>query len=170
MIFLRTALIGALATGLAACGGSNEPASDAGDAAGAEAATSEFADIVEARQQNLKDLGGSFKAISDQLRSGNPDVAAIQEATETALGIANEDFVAWFPAGSGAESGLETDALPTIWSEADDFAAAHERLKGAAAELNDAALAGDPALIAEKFQATGGACKNCHDNFRKDDD
>ena len=131
MTVLRTALIGALATGLAACGGSEEPASDAGNAQ----ATSEFADIVEARQGNLKDLGGSFKAISDQLRSGNADIAIIQDAAATALDIANEDFPSWFPEGSGAESGLETDALPTIWSERDDFIAAHERLKGAAAEF-----------------------------------
>lgn len=165
MTMMRHVMIGVLAVGLAACGGAEDSA-DAGD----QAAASEFAGVIDARQQSLKDLGGAFKKISDQLRSGDPDTAEIQAAAATAAGIANKDFPSWFPEGSGAESGLDTDALASIWSEGDDFVAAHDRLKSAAAELNDAAQTGDAAEIEAKFRAMGGACKNCHDQFRRDDD
>ncbi len=165
MSVMQKTLVGAVAITLAACGGSSEPT----DAAG-QAVNSEFADIVETRQQKLKDLGGAFKSISDQLRSGEPDFTEIQSAASTVLEISNEDMALWFPEGSGPESGLDTDALATIWSERADFIAAHERLKTAAAELNEAAQGGDGAVTLEKFKAAGGACKNCHDKFRLDDD
>jgi cytochrome c556 len=164
MTIWRGLLAGACALGLTACGGAEDSSEATTDA------SSEFAEVIEARQQNLKNLGGAFKTISDQLRSGSPDVAEIQGATAKAQEIANMDFVSWFPEGSGAESGIDTDALDAIWTDAAGFAEAHEGLVAAAAELNEAALSGDVAEIGAKFQATGAACKNCHDNYRRDDD
>jgi cytochrome c556 len=127
------------------------------------------AEAIETRQQNMKDLGAAFKAISDQIRSGAPDTPEIQLAAATVTRVAGQDLASWFPRGSGMGSGFETDALDAIWADPDGFAEAVGRLKTAAPQLNDAAQSGDAASMGEAFQAAGGACRNCHEKFRLDD-
>jgi len=75
-----------------------------------------------------------------------------------------------FPAGSGPDSGKETEALATIWSNAKGFDAAVKAYQTAAAALLEAAREGDLAKAAEARGDIGKSCGGCHDDFRKDDD
>jgi len=63
-------------------------------------------------------------------------------------------------------SGVASDSLNGIWDNSEDFnnkaAAASQR----AFELADAAKEGKTAFM-QAFGATGGACKSCHDDYRK---
>lgn len=123
---------------------------------------------IEARQGQLEKVGEAFKAISDQLKADSPDIAIIQEAA-AAVPEATQDMADWWPEGSGPESGVETDALPSIWENMADFQEKVGNMKDAAAQLNVAAQSGDVAAVGEAFKATGGTCKACHDDYRLDD-
>ena len=156
---------------LTACGGEEAPVAadtpSAGEAMVEGGMTAKA--VIEARQQSLKSLGGAFKAINDQLKADAPDVAVISEAADKVAMLAT-DMPNWFPAGTGPDTGVKTDALPTIWSDPDGFAEARANFATAATNLLTAAEGGDVAMIAEAFKATGGACQTCHKSYRKDDD
>jgi len=66
---------------------------------------------IEARQGHLKKIGKAFKAISDQLKAGSPDLAQIQTAAATvpteAMGMA--DQVAVMLSGRIAQVGTPRD-------------------------------------------------------------
>ena len=68
-----------------------------------------------------------------------------------------------FPDGS--DSG-KTRAKSEIWENKEDFESKIEDLKTAASEMQTAAASGDKKAIMEKFKATGGACKACHDDYK----
>lgn len=151
-----------MAAGLAACG-------EKTDAGGGEAAATVDPAIkatVEMRQKNLKELGAAFKTISDETKAAAPDMAKITAAAET-VKLHTAEVGNWFPAGSGPETGLKMEALPTIWEKPAEFQAAFERIKAEGPKLAEAAATGDAAAVAAAFPAVGGACKNCHDQFRK---
>ena len=123
---------------------------------------------IELRQGQLKKMGKAFKTISDQLKSGEPDLAAIQAAAASVPEI-SADMDTWFPEGTGPDSGVKTDALAMIWEDKEDFAKKIADLHDAAGALAATAEGGDIDAIKTAFGTTGGACKSCHDKFREDD-
>lgn len=120
---------------------------------------------IEARQANYKKFGKSFKTISDALKAGATSTPEVAEAGATLADLAPQ-IGDWFPEGSGAASGVETDALDAIWERPDDFAAAIAKLEAAAPALATATASGEAAAIDAAFREAGAACKNCHDSFR----
>jgi cytochrome c556 len=118
-----------------------------------------------ARHQNFKQLGGAFKALVDQVKTDAPDKAVISANADKMNALAAQ-APAWFPKDSGVESGVKTDAKPEIWSDPQGFAAAVAKLQAATVKLQQVSAAGDMAAIRAQVQATGGACKNCHDKYR----
>ncbi|WP_417621097.1 c-type cytochrome [Parasphingorhabdus sp.] len=123
---------------------------------------------IETREAQLKKMGKAFKTISDQLKSGNPDLAQIRSAA-AAVPKEAAGMVDWFPDGTGPASGVETEALAIIWEDKTDFNQKIADMQDAAAKLDSAAQGGDTAAIAAAFQTTGGTCKACHDKYRLDD-
>jgi cytochrome c556 len=177
MKFQMLAGAAVIALGLAAC--NQEPAPPAAEAppeapAETAAAPAEPAPaapavdpklVIETRQTNLKDMGAAFKTISDETKKGSPDMAAIIGASERVKAHATE-IGNWFPAGTGPEAGIKTEALAKIWEDRTTFDAAVVKLQEEAGKLQAAAVSGDAAAVKAQFPATGGACKNCHDTFR----
>jgi cytochrome c556 len=121
-------------------------------------------DVIKERQQGLKDMGAAFKTVRDEL-TGGKDVAKIKAASATIAKTANS-MDKWFPAGSGPEAGVKTAAKPEIWTDGATFTAAGKRLVDEAGKFAALADAGDIAAIGGGVRGLGGACKNCHDNFR----
>ncbi len=157
---LVTALgAGVLALGLSACGGESAPAAEIDPA---------VQSAIKSRQEALKEMGGAMKTISDQLKLEEPDVDAIYASAQTIEGH-SVNIGDWFPAGTGPESGVETEALAAIWEKPEDFAAAVARFQTAADEFEAIAVGRDPAAIGPAMGGIGGSCKNCHDQFRLDD-
>lgn len=142
----------ALCLALAACGRPDTP--------GARAAHD--------RHENFEAIGSSFKTIGDELKKGAPDIAKIRDGAAKIHGFAPQ-VKDWFPAGSGPQDGVKTEALATIWQQPDEFQKAAARLVDAAAALNAAAQSGDLAAVRGAVPALGGACKGCHDRFREKD-
>ena len=165
---IKTLGLASICVVLASCGGGEtEPEVYRGDEELANGMT--VGEMIETRQEGLEDLGGAFKTISDELKKGEPDLEAIQTAATKVEGVSQE-IGGWFPEGTGPESGVETDALESIWSDPEGFESAIAEFEEAAASLNTTAQGGDLEAIQAAFKTTGGTCKNCHDSYRADDD
>ncbi len=128
------------------------------------AAPSTPAEMQKVRHEHYEELGESFKAVRDLSRPATPDWTALQKAAEE-INAASIDQQQWFPKGSGPEAG-KTRALPEIWTKPADFTAAQKMLEERAPKLLAAVKAKDVEAVRANFREVGGACKNCHDNFR----
>lgn len=124
------------------------------------------AQLIAARQAHYKEIGKSFKAIMDELHKDSPDVAVIRPAAHT-IATLTPQIPTWFPAGTGPEAGVKTGALPVIWTKNAEFKTDADKVAAAAKDLDAAAASGDVAKIKAAAMTTGGACKSCHDTFRK---
>lgn len=179
ILFAATA---ATALALAACGGGEPekpaeptPAADAtpapepmaaaptGPAAMPEA--TDVAAYMKARHENYEMLGANMKVLQDNFRAETPDMAAATAAAVNVKAFADA-MGNWFPAGTGPDSGIETEAKANIWTDGATFSAALTKIQEEAGKL---ATAADAAAFKAQFPATGGACKNCHDTFREEE-
>lgn len=68
----------------------------------------------------------------------------------------------------GSDKGAETDAKPEIWTHFDDFQSKLNDLVEQSKALSDVAKTGDEAKMKEQFKKLGGACKACHDKYKKE--
>ncbi|MCK5745929.1 MAG: cytochrome c [Oricola sp.] len=164
-IAIKTILAGASMLALAACGGetgSSEQESKVLPGGGT------VEEMVHMRHETMEEIGDNFKSISDQLKSGSPDLDAIQQSASFVAEKATQ-VGDWFPAETSPALGVDTDSLAAIWEQPEEFADAVARFETASADLDAAAQTGDVAAIGEAFKATGGSCKNCHETFREDD-
>ena len=120
---------------------------------------------IEARQSNLKDLGGAFKTVRDQLRISSPNLQEIKLAAQQIKDlVADQDH--WFPKGTGPESGIKTDAKAEIWTDASGFASAQKELAEQAPKLLTLANANDLPGLRSQVPVVGQTCKGCHDKYR----
>ncbi len=124
--------------------------------------------IIRARQENLKKMGAANRAMADELKKPTPDVAVFKANTDLIAGLA-PDLINWFPAGTGMESGVKTAAKAEIWSQPDQFKAAHARFVAEAAKFQTTAATGDVAAITAGVEQLGLSCRNCHQVNRQRD-
>jgi cytochrome c556 len=121
---------------------------------------------IEARQANFKALARAFKELNDELKRSSPRLDVLR-ASAADLQRASSRIPGFFPAGSGPEAGIKTDALPAIWQNPAGFAEAARR-NGAAVEALVAATRGsDIERIRAGVAGVGPTCKGCHDSYRK---
>jgi len=120
----------------------------------------------EARHELMEDVGGAAKTIGQMLKGEAPFDAAQAMAALQVWADAVEPFGTLFPEGS--ESGYDTEARETIWTDRAGF---EERL-AAFGESAAAALAANPQTLEELQPAAGAVfknCKACHESYRIDD-
>lgn len=158
-----TRALAVLAFGLSLAGCGGEAAANHGNDALPNGMT--VKQQIEARQKSLKELGAAFKTINDELKADAPALDKIRPAVQTIKTYAAE-IGNWFPADTGPESGIETEAKARIWQDNATFQAAAVKLGEEAGKLSDVATGEDIAAIKAQVDAAGGACKNCHDTFR----
>jgi len=164
---MMMAMAGFAACGLVACGGgADEADTAAGQVELANGMT--VAEQIEARQEGFKAIGGAFKKVREEIKKDEMDMAALETAAATLSDKADE-MDTWFPEGTGPDSGVKTEALATIWEDADGFEEAIGRFRSATAEFETAVKAADMEKVRSAPTLLGGACKDCHDNFRLDD-
>ncbi len=120
----------------------------------------------EARHELMEGVGGAAKDIGKMLKGEAPfDAALANEGLQTWADAA-ATFGDLFPEGS--ESGYDTEAKATIWTDRAGF---DEQL-GMFAEAADAAVAANPQSLEELKPAAGAVfktCKSCHEGYRVDD-
>ncbi len=159
---LRLFLSAALAAGLAACSGGGEAGNDAPAASAAPP-------VIDERQDNFEAIGAGFKAVRGELERGTPDYALIAARANDIAARAGR-IADHFPAGTSVDDGHDTEALPAIWTQPEEFRAAAAKLAGEGAKLAQLAPGADKAALAAQAKAVGAACKACHDRFRLDDE
>lgn len=122
---------------------------------------------VAARKANYKEIGGAFKTVNDEIRSGAPDWNTVRPAARDIAARAALQ-IKYFPNGSGPESGAKTRAKAAIWKDFATFSKLQKDMITAANSLNSAATARNgPALTAAR-DALGATCKSCHAKFREE--
>ena len=160
-----------LAIAAAACGGETNPSVGSAPANVDEILVNGMTarQLVDARALHFKDLGGSFKSVRDQLRADRPNLTLVELSVKE-VAYAAAELPRWFPVGTGPETGLEMRAFAEIWTDADGFAAAAERFRAAAAQLQSAAEASDLDALKARARLVGQACGGCHDTYRAEED
>ena len=128
-------------------------------------AQSNLGAVVTERREGLKAVGDNMTAIAAVARAGGDPrgtverIAAVQAFFPT--------MGARFPAGTqqGA-AGIDTRALPAIWTDRAGFDAALAAMGPRLAALREAAASGNVANFQAAVQATGAACGDCHRPYR----
>ena len=130
------------------------------------AASPAVTNAVRSRQANFKEIGGAFKSINDELKTGAPDINTVRPL---ARDLANRTALLprLFPKGSGVESGLRTRAKAEIWRDGATFARLQGDMITAARALDAAAASGNIADLNVARARLGSTCKSCHDDFRE---
>lgn len=121
-------------------------------------------DLVEYRQAVMSSLGGHAGALARILK-GQVDVDHVRRHAEAIAATAPVLDDIWWP-NSTYEDHDDTDALPAIWEQPDDFQSRIDRFQAAADDFVEAAGTGERDAILEGFRALGDSCSGCHDNYR----
>jgi cytochrome c556 len=158
----RLVVAAAIAASMTACSGGGSP-TDETPAAPAAGTPPE----IKERHDNFEAIGDAFKAVRGELEKGAPDFALIA-AKAVDINVRSQRIEGLFPAGTSTEDGFKTEALPAIWQKPEEFKAASQKLVDESAKLASLAGGGDKVAVSAQAMATGGACKNCHDQFRVD--
>jgi cytochrome c556 len=120
-------------------------------------------DLIRMRQGGLELLQRNVGILNSMAKGDTPYNKEV--ATNAA------DFVnllapqIWLGFAPGSDKGLPTRANPKVWSDPEGFKAAQEKLLAITSKLP--AAAGDVNSLKALVSTIGGACKNCHDNFRE---
>ncbi|MEQ8412161.1 MAG: cytochrome c [Erythrobacter sp.] len=157
-VIARTAAIAAFAAILAGC-----------ESEAPEVASDLSSPVIDEREENFEGIGDAFKAIRGQLEQASPDFAVIQAKAEDInqrAGNIEQHFVE----ETAREAGYDTEALAAIWENPEEFSEATQKLIDTSAALVEAAGGADPAAVGAAVKEMGGSCKNCHDQFRYDDE
>lgn len=145
------------------CGGGEPSASQ--PAAAVDEATQR---AVEVRQSVLRLLSHNYRPMRDMAR-GNADFDAEVIATRSARIAMLADMLPEVFAPDTRGANVETEALDRIWEEPEAFAAKHQALRDAAAELIAVSGSDDQEAVMTAVRDLGGRCGSCHDDFRLDD-
>ncbi|HEV7344713.1 MAG TPA: cytochrome c [Devosia sp.] len=108
------------------------------------------------RKAMMRENGGVLRSAGSL--SGAEAVAAMQTLHDNFSHIPDV-----FPEGSIVG---DSEALPAIWENWEDFTAIAETGRQAAADAIAAAEAGDSAAYAAALKTLGGTCGQCHQQFR----
>ena len=127
----------------------------AGSVIAADAATS-----IKTRQDAMKAVAKASIA----LRNPASTPADVRAAGKT-MADQTKIFAANLPKGSGAEAGVKTAALPTVWSDAKGFKAELDKAQASYTALQK--VGDDPAAIKAAAKTALDGCNSCHDKYRE---
>lgn len=122
-------------------------------------------EVARSRIETYRELGAAFKGINDGLRASEVQTVLIAQSARQVRNVAQAQYTL-FPAGSGPQPGVKTNARPEIWSQAGKFKAAQDSFAKAAGAFQQAVNAKNVAAMRTQAKALGATCKGCHDAFR----
>lgn len=149
--FISLSLVAALAAGIAM----------------AQSTPEELSAAVEARQAHMKAYGGAMRVLG-QMAQGEvayDAAAATEAATRLAELSAIDQSGFWLP---GTEAGAvgESEALPALFENLEDYTVRTAALNAAAVAMQTAAATDLDALRAA-MGPLGGSCGACHELYRQ---
>lgn len=120
---------------------------------------------VEYRQKAFSIMQNNFAYMGDMVKGDvDFDAAIFAERAETFAHLAGVPWTGF--AQEGAMPGDNTDALPAIWDNWDDFQQRAADFQKDADNLAVAARSGDQGKIRSAFMAAAKNCKGCHDQYK----
>lgn len=126
-------------------------------------------DAIEARHGYMSLLGVNMGQLAGMAKGEIAyDEAAASLAAANIVALTQYDVRPLFLAGTSSDDNRDSEALPAIWENPDDFGAKFAALSQAAAGAPDA-VKGGQGTIGPVLQKLGGTCKACHDDYRKAD-
>jgi cytochrome c556 len=120
-------------------------------------------DAIKYRKSALTIMGTNFGQLSAMAQGKAPYDAKL--AAESGAIVEFAAKLPWTAFVEGSDKG-ETKAKPEIWTEQVKFKEAQDKLVNESQKLAVAAKSGKLEDLKVAVAATGGACKNCHDNFK----
>ena len=121
-------------------------------------------DAIKYRQGSLAVMGAHFGRLAAMAQGKIPYDA--KAAADNAAVVEFMSKLPWAAFGEGTDQGGNTKAKPEIWSDNAKFKDAAEKMQAEVVKLAAAAKTGKSDDLKTAVSATGGTCKNCHDNFR----
>lgn len=120
---------------------------------------------VEYRQKALSIMQNNFAVMGDMVK-GDIEFDGVIFA-ERANDFAALSSIPWIGFSQpGAMPGNNTDALPAIWDNWEDFVERADQLQTDAKALQAAASSADQDKIRGAFMAAARNCKGCHDQYK----
>lgn len=129
-------------------------------------ASAQFAkpeDAVKYRQSALALIGNHMGRINAQLKSGSPNVQAIQSSAALIETLSKLPFEAFTP---GSDMVANTKVKPEYFKDTAKVKELTEKMQGEVSKLAAVSKTGDVKSIQAQFGAVGQACKACHDDYR----
>ena len=121
-------------------------------------------DAIKYRQSSLFVMGQHFTRLAAMSQGKIPFDA--KSAADNAAVVESMSRLPWAAFGEGTEQGGNTKAKPEVWSDNAKFKEAADKMQAEVVKLSAAAKTGKLEDLKAAVSATGGTCKNCHDNFR----
>lgn len=119
--------------------------------------------FIQYRQKVMGSIGANMGAIGDIMKNKLPLTGNIDEHAKE-INLAASLIASAFK-HKAAEG--KTDAKPAVWEQWSKFEEHAKKLETASAKLAEVAAKGDMAATGDAIKGVGGACKGCHDDFKK---
>lgn len=124
-------------------------------------------DALEARHGYMKMLALNMGTLSGMAKGEIAyDEAAASKAGSNIEALSRYAVADLFIEGTAMGEVDDSEALPAIWENPDQFAQKFAALSEAAAGAGEAVKGGQE-NVGPALQKLGGTCKDCHDDFRK---
>ena len=130
----------------------------------AQAQFAKAEDAIKYRQSALFVMGQHFTRLAAMAQGKIPYDAKV--AADNAAMVETLSKLPWAAFGEGTDQGGNTKAKPEVWTDNAKFKEAAEKMQAEVIKLAAAAKTGKLEDLKTAVGATGGTCKNCHDNFR----
>ena len=121
--------------------------------------------LVQGRQAAMMLSGTTMGALKSAIDA--QQAPATQRFNTRALARWAHTVPAMFPAGSGEEAGVPTNARPEIWSDRAGFEAKAAEYASAADRLAELAQGEDAAAFSAQWTVVRQSCQSCHDGYKK---
>ena len=131
-------------------------------AAGAQ--TPQAEDVIKGRQGAMMLSGVAMASIKGAIDAGQP--LASQRFSTRSLARWAHAVPGMFPAGSGPEAGVQSNARAEIWSDRAGFEARAADYAAAADRLAELAAGDDAAAFAAHWAVVRATCQACHDGYK----
>lgn len=122
-------------------------------------------DAIKYRKSALTVMAAHFGTLGAMANGRIPYDAA--QAARSGDAVATLVHLPWAGFVPGSDKG-DTKAKPEIWTEQAKFNAARERAETEVPKIAAAAKTGSLDQLKAAWGPNSGACKNCHDAFRKE--
>jgi cytochrome c556 len=135
---------------------------------GTAALASPTEDALEARHGFMKMISIEMGTLSGMAKGEvDYDEAAASAAAKNLMALAQYDAPKLFVEGTSSDDIEDSDALPAIWADKEDFAVQYAGFTTATDGIDQAVMGGQ-GNIGPVLQKLGSTCSDCHKPYRAD--